>query len=85
MGSKISTVKAYRHPKISGTSAHTYLVNHSKTKGIDDISHVSPSFAQAENDDSEEDKDYDGGKIETGAPGAPGGESAPQDFTKASS
>ena len=82
MGSKISTVKAYRHPKISGALAHTYLVNHSKTKGIDDISHVTPSFARAENDDSDEDKDHDGGKIETGASE---GESALQDFTKARS
>ncbi|KAM0803282.1 methionine aminopeptidase 2-like protein [Usnea florida] len=45
-------------------------LNHSKTKGINDIGHVSPSLAQAENDDSDEDKDYDGGKIETAASGA---------------
>ena len=82
MGSKISIVKAHRHPKMLGASAHIYLVNHSKTKGINDIGHVSPSLAQAENDDSDEDKDDDGGKIEAGASG---GESALQDFAKASS
>ena len=82
MGSKIWTVKAYQHPKLLGALAHTFSVNHKKTKGIDDIGHVDPSFAQAENDDSDEDKDYDGGKIETGASG---GESAFHDFVKASS
>ena len=71
--------KADRHPKLLGALAHTYLVNHSKTN---DIGHISPSLAQAENDDSDGDKDYDAGKIETGASG---GEYALQDFAKASS
>ena len=65
--------KSISTSKTFGRFSSYILVNHSKTKGIDDIGHVSPSFAQAENDDSDEDKDYDGGKIETGASG---GESA---------
>ena len=65
-----------------GALAHMYSVNHSKTKDINENSHISPGFAQAENDDSDEDKDYDGGKIETGAPE---GESALQEFAEASS
>lgn len=81
MGSKKSIVKAHGHPRILGAFADTSSVKHSKTKSINDNGHVSPSFAQAENDDSDEDKDYDGGKIETGAPG---GEYALEDFAEAS-
>ncbi len=51
------------------------LVNHYETKDAIPSSHISPVFAKAENDDSDEDRDEDGGNIEAGASGgkyAPG-------------
>ena len=54
--------------KSAGALAHICLVNHSETKDNSLNGQISPTSAKAQNDDSDEDKDEDGGNIEGEAP-----------------
>ena len=61
-------MKAYPDQNFAGALAHICLVNHSETKDNSLNGHISPTSANAQNDDSDEDKDEDGGNIEGEAP-----------------
>lgn len=72
---KIKCKATPRTKNLVGALAHVYIVEQLETKDSNLNGHVVPASAQAENDDSDEEKNADGGIIEGKAPG---GEFAPE-------
>lgn len=66
---KIKCNATLRTNNLVGALAHIHIVEQSETKDFNSNGHVIPPTAKVENDDSDEDKDADGGIIEAEVPG----------------